>query len=59
MTSTTQMPFAAAITNFTDAFTEMLDEATQITRESAEAYLKGLDAIVEQQKLARESSSSG
>jgi hypothetical protein len=56
MTSTMQMPFAAVITNFTEAFTEMLDEATQITRESTEVYLKGLDAIVEQQKLARESS---
>lgn len=56
MTSTIPMPFAAVITNFTEAFTEVLDEATQITRESTEAYLKGLDAIVEQQKLARESS---
>jgi hypothetical protein len=56
MTSTTQMPFAAVITNFTEAFTAMLDEATQITRESSEAYLKGLDAVVEQQKLAREGS---
>jgi hypothetical protein len=56
MTNTIEMPFAAVITNFTEAFTEMLGEATQITRESTEAYLKGLDAIVEQQKLARESS---
>lgn len=56
MTSTIEMPFAAAITSFTEAFTGMLDEATQVTRESSEAYLKGLDAIVEQQKLARESS---
>jgi hypothetical protein len=56
MTSTNQMPFVAVITSFTEAFTEMLDEATQITRSSAEAYLKGLDAMVEQQKLARESS---
>jgi hypothetical protein len=56
MTSTIQLPFAAVITNFTEAFTGMLDEATQITRESTEAYLKGLDTIVEQQKLACESS---
>jgi hypothetical protein len=56
MTSTVQMPFTAVITSFSDAFNGMLDEATQITRESAEAYLKGLDAIVEQQNLARESS---
>jgi hypothetical protein len=56
MTSTIQMPFAAVITSFTEAFTGMLDEATQVTRESAEAYVKGLDAMVEQQKLARESS---
>jgi hypothetical protein len=56
MTSTIQMPFAAVITNFTEAFTELVDEATQITRVSTEAYLKGLDAIVEQHKLARESS---
>ena len=56
MTSTTQMPFAAVITSFTEAFTEIVEEATQVTRESSEAYLKGLDAIVEQQKLAREGS---
>jgi hypothetical protein len=56
MTSTMQMPFAAVITSFSEAFTGMLDEATQIRRVSAEAYLDGLDAIVEQQKLARESS---
>jgi hypothetical protein len=56
MTSTTEMPFAAVITSFSEAFSGMLDEATQVTHESAEAYLKGLDAIVEQQKLARESS---
>jgi hypothetical protein len=56
MTSTNEMPFAAVITSFTEAFTGMLDEATQITRESSEAYLKGLDVIVEQHKLARENS---
>lgn len=56
MTSTMQMPFAAVITSFTEALTGMLDEATLVTRESAEAYLKGRDAIVEYQKLARESS---
>lgn len=56
MTSTAQIPFAAAITSFTETLTEMLDEATQVTRESAEAYLKGLDSIVEHQKLAGESS---
>ncbi len=56
MTSTMQMPFEGVITSFTEAFTGVLDEATQVTRQSTEAYLKGLDAIVEQQKLARESS---
>jgi hypothetical protein len=56
MTNTIEMPFAAVITNFTEAFTGMLDEATHIRRESSEAYLKGLDAMVEQQKLANESS---
>lgn len=56
MTSTIEMPFAAVITSFSEAFTGMLNEATQITRESTEVYLKGLDAVVEQQKLARESS---
>jgi hypothetical protein len=56
MTSTTQMPFAAAITSFAEAFTGILDEATQVTDVAADAYLKGLDALVEQQKLARESS---
>ena len=56
MTSTTQSPFEEVITSFTDAFTEMLGEATHVTRQSAEAYLKGLDAFVEQQNLARESS---
>ena len=56
MSSTMQMPFAAVITSFSEAFTGMLDEATQVTRESTDAYLKGLDAIVEQQRLARESS---
>lgn len=56
MTNTIEMPFAAVITSFSEAFTDMLDEATQMTRESAEAYLKGLDAIAEQQRLARETS---
>jgi hypothetical protein len=56
MTSTTHTPFAAVITSFTEAFTGMLDEATQLSHESAEAYLTGLDAIAEQQRLARESS---
>jgi len=56
MTSTIEMPFAAVITSFTEAFTEIVEEATRVTRESSEAYLKGLDAIVEQQKLAREGS---
>jgi hypothetical protein len=50
------MPFAAIITNFTEAFTEIVEEATQVTRESSEAYLKGLGAMVEQQKVARDSS---
>ena len=54
--STMEMPFSAVAESVGDAFTEMLDEATQVTRLSAKAYLKGLDAIVEQQKLARESS---
>ncbi len=56
MTSTMQMPFAAVITSFGEAFAGILDETTQVTRVSAEAYVKGLDVIVEQQKLARESS---
>jgi hypothetical protein len=56
MTSTNEMPFAAIITNFTEVFTAIADETTRITRESAEAYLNGLDAMVEQQKPARASS---
>jgi hypothetical protein len=56
MTSTIEMPFAAVITSFTEAFTEIVDEATQVTRESNKVYLKGLAAVVEQQKLARENS---
>jgi hypothetical protein len=56
MTSTIEMPFAAVITSFAEAFTEIVEEAAQVTRESSEAYLRGLEAIVEQQKLAREGS---
>ena len=54
--STMEMPFSGVVESFSDAFTEVLDEAMQITRVTAQAYVKGLDAIVEQQNLARESS---
>ena len=54
--STTQIPFPTVVQSFTDAFTEVLEEATQVTRLSSQAYLKGLDVIVEQHKLNRESS---
>lgn len=56
MMSTMQMPFSGVVESFSEAFSGMLDQATQVTRVSAQAYLKGLDAIVEQQQLARESS---
>lgn len=56
MSSTMQMPSTAVIKSFSDAFTALLDETTQVTRVSSEAYLKGLDAFVEQQQLIGESS---
>ncbi len=52
--STTQIPFPTVVHSFTDAFTDVLAEATQATRLSTQAYLRGLDAIVEQHTLARE-----
>src|SRR5579875_2092304 len=54
--STTQMPFPTVVQTFTDSLTEMLQEATRLTRLSSQAYLKGLEVIVEQHKLADESS---
>jgi hypothetical protein len=54
--STTQMPFPTVVKSVTDAFTEVLAEATQVTRLSRRAYLKGLDVIVEQHQLAQEGS---
>jgi len=54
--STTQMPFPTVVQGLTDAFTEVLEEATHVTRLSSQAYLKGLEVVVEQNKLARESS---
>jgi hypothetical protein len=56
MSSTMQTPPAVVIKSFSDAFTAILDEATQVARISSQAYLTGLDAIVEQQKVAGESS---
>jgi hypothetical protein len=54
--STTQIPFSAAVESISDAVAAMLNEATQITRASTQAYLTGLEAVVEQQKLARDNS---
>jgi hypothetical protein len=54
--STTQMPFPTVVRSFTEAFTGVLEEATQATRLSTQAYLKGADVIVEQYKLAHEGS---
>jgi hypothetical protein len=54
--STTQMPFPTVVQSVADAFAEVLQEATQVTRLSSQAYLKGLGAVVEQHKLAQESS---
>lgn len=47
-------PFSAVIESFSDTVTEMLHEATELTRVSAQAYLEGLNALVDQQKLARD-----
>ncbi len=54
--STTHMPFSTVAESFSDAFTGLMGEATHITRVSTNTYLTGLDAIVEQQRLARENS---
>ena len=54
--STTRMPSDRAVASFTDLVTGMLDDATHVTRVATQAYLKGIDVVVAQQKLARESS---
>ena len=54
--SNTQMPFPTVVQSFTDAFTEVMAEATEVTRLSTRAYLRGLDVLVEQHKLASEGS---
>jgi hypothetical protein len=54
--STTRMPTQRAVESFTDLVTEMLDDAAHVTRVTTRAYLKGLDVLVAQHKLVRESS---
>lgn len=56
MTSTTEMQFSPFIEGFGDTLTQLVEGATKVGRESTKTYVAGLNALVEQQRLAYEAS---
>ncbi len=56
MTSTTEMQFAPFVETFGDTLTQLVEGAAKVGRESTKTYVAGLNALVEQQRLAYETS---
>jgi hypothetical protein len=52
MTSSTDTPFSPVIETLSDTLTQFLEGAATVGRESTKTYVAGLNAIVEQQRLA-------
>jgi len=56
MTSTTGTQFSPIVETFGDTLTQLVEGAANVARESTNSYFAGLNAIVEQQRLAYEAS---